>query len=87
MKDNKWTVLDTGSPSDAVRGGTATNHLRAKCWESRLTLYVNGRRVLEVEDSELESGYIGLYAEDSDEEAIDILFDKVLVTGPPPHFD
>jgi hypothetical protein len=81
MKDNKWTKLATGSPSDAVRGGTATNHLRADCLGSELTLYANGRRLLKAEDSEHKSGQIGLYAEQFGEK-LDVLFDNFLVSSP-----
>jgi hypothetical protein len=85
LKDNNWTNLDTGGPMPAVRDGT-TSHLRAECWESRLTLFVNGRSVLQVEDSEIKSGSIGLYLDNSGGGAVDILFDNLLVTGHPPHF-
>jgi hypothetical protein len=81
LKDSKWTHLVSGSPSDVVRGGTSTNHLRADCLGSRLTLYANGRRVLEAEDSEFKSGLIGLYVDGNGGE-IDILFDNFLVSSP-----
>jgi len=86
-KARKSTILRQGSPSDAFRGGATTNVLQAKCWENRLTFFVNSRRVLQVKDSEIQSGSIGLYVQDFGEEGIDILFDEFLITGPPPHFD
>jgi hypothetical protein len=83
LKENKGTELGTGNPSDAFRGGTATNHLRADCLGSKLTLYVNGRKVLQAEDSEFKSGGLGLFVEDSaSEEAIEVSFDNFLVNSP-----
>jgi hypothetical protein len=81
LKDYKWTHLRTGSPSDAVRLGTDTNHLRADCVGDKLTLCVNGRRVLQAEDSEFESGQVGLVAEQNGE-AIDVSFDDFVIKIP-----
>jgi uncharacterized protein YjbI with pentapeptide repeats len=86
LKDNKWKELDTKSPIPAVRDGTTTKtHLRAKCWESKLTIVVNGRSVLQVEDSEIKSGSIGFYVDNPGGGAVDILFDDLRVIGHPPH--
>jgi uncharacterized protein YjbI with pentapeptide repeats len=86
LKDNKWKELDTKSPIPAVRDATTTKtHLRAKCWESKLTIVVNGRSVLQVEDSEIKSGSIGFYVENPGGGDVDILFDDLRVMGHPPH--
>jgi uncharacterized protein YjbI with pentapeptide repeats len=81
LKDDDWTELRTGSPSDAVRLGTDKNHLRADCVGDKLTLYVNDRRVLQAEDSDFESGQVGLVAEQYGE-AIDVSFDDFVINIP-----
>jgi hypothetical protein len=81
LKDNEPIPLATGSPSDAFRGGSAKNHLRADCLGSKLTLYANNRMVLKAEDSEFKAGMIGLYVEEHGEGS-DILFDNFLVSSP-----
>jgi uncharacterized protein YjbI with pentapeptide repeats len=86
VEDNNLKELDTGSPRDAVPG-TAKNHLRADCSGSTLALYVNDRKVLEAPaNAEFESsGSPGFYVEDSHNgEAVNILFDNFVVTGPKP---
>ena len=80
-KDNRWAKLATGRPSDAARGGTATNRLRADCLGSELTLYANGQRVLKAEDSELKSGRIGLHSQQFGED-LDVVFDNFLASSP-----
>jgi uncharacterized protein YjbI with pentapeptide repeats len=89
LKDNVWDELDTESPSDAVRGGTATNHLRADCSGSRLALYVNDQKVLEAEDAKHKSGTIGLYVDDSFQtgQELEVLFDNFVVKGSNASFD
>jgi uncharacterized protein YjbI with pentapeptide repeats len=81
LEDYIWTELRTGSPSDAVRLGTDTNRLRADCLGDKLTLYVNGRRVLQAEDSDFKSGQFGLFAEQNGE-AIDVSFDNSVIKFP-----
>ncbi len=80
IKD-EWTELATGRASDAFRSGNATNRLRADCIGSNLILYINGRKVLEAEDSALTSGQVGLYVQE-DGEPIEVLFDNFLVSSP-----
>ena len=81
QKNDEWDELATGTPTDAFKGGNATNHLRADCVGSNLTLYVNGQKVLETQDSDFETGQVGLYAED-DGKAVEVLFDNFLVSSP-----
>jgi len=83
LKDNHWKELRTENSSDAVHSRTDTYHLRAECWGSTLTLYVNGQRVFQKDDSELKSGQVGLYVNyASNENPVDILFDDFVVKGP-----
>jgi len=81
LKNNEWEELATGTPTDAFKGGNATNHLRADCVGSNLTLYVNGQKVLEVQDSEFKTGQVGLFVDEYGQTA-DVLFDNFLVSSP-----
>ena len=69
-------------PFDAIRHGSATNHIQAECFGSLLTLYVNGVMLTSVSDTTLTSGDVGLLASTYDEAGVDILFDNFIVTMP-----
>lgn len=69
-------------PDDAIRQGEATNHIRADCIGSSLTLHVNGVELAEVQDDTLTSGDVGLLAGTFDQPGTDILFDNFLVKKP-----
>ncbi len=84
IESNNMTILSEGllSPSSAIRTGMSTNHLRADCIGSALTLYANGTEILSVTDSTFASGDVGLVAGTGDYIGTDILFDDFLVTQP-----
>jgi hypothetical protein len=69
-------------PFDAIRQGSATNHIQAECSGSQLTLYVNGVVLTSVSDTTLANGDVGLLASTYDEAGVDILFDNFFVTVP-----
>jgi hypothetical protein len=81
LKNDEWDELATGTPTDALKSGNTTNRLRADCVGSNLTLYVNGQKAVEVQDSEFQAGQVGLFAED-DGQALDLLFDDFQVSSP-----
>lgn len=66
----------------AIKTGFETNQVRAECVGSSLKLYVNGTLVVEVEDSDLASGDVGLVAGTDENTGTDILFDNFKVTKP-----
>jgi hypothetical protein len=68
--------------TDAVLSGTATNHLRADCVGSTLTLYVNGQQVSSVTDTSFTSGDIGLTVGTFDEPNVGVNFDNFVVFEP-----
>jgi hypothetical protein len=74
--------VDSMPPSDAIRQGNATNHLRAVCAGSKLSFYVNGQFLAEYEDTEFTSGDVGLVAGTFDTPGVDIHFDNFVVTEP-----
>ncbi len=69
-------------PSEEIRQGDATNHIRADCTGSRLALYVNGELLQEVEDTQFTSGDVGLMAGTFDTPGTDIHFDNFVVSRP-----
>lgn len=69
-------------PSEVIRQGDATNRLRADCIGSKLSLYVNGEFLVQHEDSDLQSGDVGLIAGTIDAPGTDIHFDNFKVLKP-----
>jgi hypothetical protein len=66
----------------AINRGTNVNHLRADCKGTTLTLYVNGEKVVEVEDSRLTHGDVGLLAGTFDQPGVDVIFDNFVAIQP-----
>ena len=65
-----------------INKGTASNHIRADCIGSTLTLYVNGNQVATASDSSLSGGDTGLFAQTYDTGGVDILFHDFKVYAP-----
>jgi hypothetical protein len=74
--------MDGMKHSSAIHTGNATNHVRADCVGNTLTLYVNGVKLVTVEDSSLEVGDVGLLAGSFDQPGVDILFKNFVVKKP-----
>jgi hypothetical protein len=74
--------MDALQPSKAIRLGTALNRLRADCIGDRLTLYVNGEKLAETQDTEFVSGDVGLIAGAYQSAGTDIRFDNFIVYQP-----
>ena len=83
-KGEEATVLTYGEAGDAIREDPENNHIRGDCVQSRLTLYVNDQKLLEVEDAEFASGSVGLYVAnaEADPPGTDVTFDNFLVDKP-----
>jgi hypothetical protein len=73
---------DSFLETDKVTSGNTTNHLRADCVGSTLTLYINGTQVHSVTDTDHTSGDVGLMAGTFEESGTDILFDNFVVRKP-----
>jgi len=77
----EWLVDFT--ESSAIRqGNNATNHIRAVCNGSKLSLTVNGVLLAEAEDSEFTSGDIALTATSYESDPTEVRFDNLVVTAP-----
>lgn len=74
--------MEALQPSDKINVGSAGNHLRADCVGTKLSLYVNGELLREVEDAEFASGDVGLIAGTYNIPGTDIRFDNFSVLQP-----
>jgi len=84
MVDGEHTLLGSEEmqPTDAINPGAASNAIAVDCIGDKLSLTVNGTKLLEVEDSDYTRGDIGLLAGTFDSPGVDILFDNFIVTRP-----
>jgi hypothetical protein len=73
---------DSMLPSEVIKQGDSTNHLRADCIGSKLSLYVNNKFLTQVEDTAIASGDVGLMAGSLDSPGVDIHFDNFKVLKP-----
>lgn len=69
-------------PDDAIRQGQATNHIKAACIGSTLTLRVNGTELAEVQDDAFASGDVGLMAGTFEQPGTELHFDDFVVKKP-----
>lgn len=83
-KDGEYSMIgaDTLQYSPAIGQGQAVNHLRADCSGTVLRLFANGEQLIEVEDSDLAYGDVGLLAGAYDGQGVDIYFDNFVVKKP-----
>jgi hypothetical protein len=84
VEGDESTVIssDKLQPSDAIKQGKASNHIRADCIGDQLTLYVNGKKVADAQNSTLIGGEVGLIAGTYTIPGTDIHFDNFLVKQP-----
>ncbi len=74
--------MDALQPSEAINQGSVANHIRADCAKDRLALYVNGKKLAEVQDTEFASGDVGLIAGTYTTAGTDIRFSNFRVLQP-----
>jgi serine/threonine-protein kinase len=80
--NGEFTPLVEWASSDVIRQGNASNHIRAICNGSQLTLIVNGQELAQTTDSTFQSGEIGLTATSFEAEPTEIHFDNAQVARP-----
>jgi len=68
--------------SDAIRRGEQTNRLRAVCDGDRLSLSVNGELLIEVTDTDLTGGDVGLIVATGTTPNTTVLFDNLIIRKP-----
>jgi len=83
-KNNQLQLIDIEQmqSSEAILQGVATNHLRADCVGTSLTLYANGTQLARVIDTDFGSGNVGLIAGTFETPGADISFDNFTVMKP-----
>lgn len=74
--------MDALQPSSAILKGSALNHIQADCIGDSLTLYVNGSKLISVQDDTYPAGDIGLIAGTYETSGTDIRFDNLSVYLP-----
>lgn len=85
VKDGLYQTLNSPDGLEyglIIEQGQTVNQIRADCVGTRLTLYVNQEKFLEVEDAEFSTGDVGLIAGSYGEPGVDILFDNFYVLKP-----
>ncbi len=65
-----------------IKTGAADNHLRGDCVGDTLTLYANGSKLFQAQDSDFPKGNVGLIAGSYDDTPISVYFDNLRVTKP-----
>jgi len=65
-----------------IEMGTSLNHLRADCIGDSLTLYINYNLVAGAQDSDLQTGDVGVLAGAFAQPGVDVLFDHFVVMQP-----
>jgi len=83
IKGQQYSLIgmDTLQKSDAIKLGSALNHIRADCVGDELILYVNGQKLIKVQDGEYSEGDVGLIAGTYEIPGTDIRFDNFIVYG------
>ena len=80
--DQQLIGMDSMPPSEVIKKGNVTNHLRAGCVGSKLSLAINGQLLGEYDDTDFTSGDVGLVAGSFSEAGVDVHFDNFVVTKP-----
>jgi hypothetical protein len=69
-------------PSEVIRQGMATNHLRADCIGNELSFYVNDVPLSKVQDVDFPNGGVGLLAGTFATPGVEVYFDNLKVYKP-----
>ena len=80
--ENYYLSADKMQSTDVILAGAASNHLRADCMGSALTLYANGRQLSSVTDTAFARGDVGLMVGTFDDPNVSVSFDNFAVYEP-----
>jgi hypothetical protein len=83
MKAGKFEFLQQGvAQSGVIQPSNVVNHIRAECIGSSLTLYANGQKLIEVQDSDFSTGSTGMVAGTRMKPGMVAFFDNIAVYQP-----
>jgi len=83
MEDGEFEFQAEGNDqTGAILGGNASNRVRGECIGETLTLFANGKKLLEVQDDDLLSGDVGLLAGTRLSGGIEVLFTYFAILEP-----
>jgi len=80
--DGEYTLLDSDSKKGLFDVDAEKNNIRADCYSGTLTLTINGKQMLSVQDSSLWDGRVGLLLGTNLEAGAEILFDNFALYQP-----
>jgi len=83
MKAGKFEFLQEGlAQAGVIQVGSVANQIHAECVGSTLTLYVNGQKLIEVQDSDFPTGSTGMVAGTRMKPGMVAFFDNIAVYQP-----
>lgn len=84
VKQGMYTLLGNGfmEYNEAVSKGDAVNLLRVECVGQTLKLTVNGKKVIEAQDGDIQRGQVGVIAGTTNTPGTSIYFDNFIVYQP-----
>ncbi|HEX2905536.1 MAG TPA: hypothetical protein VHO69_01650 [Phototrophicaceae bacterium] len=77
--EGEYETLVDWTEARAINGGQDTNEITAVCVQDYLALYVNAALVVELQDSDLTEGQVGMIVGAYDKRPTEITFDNLIV--------
>jgi len=82
-QNGEFVILRTGTAVPGViKSGEAANRVRADCVGETISLYANDQKLVEIQDNDFESGYIGVIAGTRLSGGVVVLFDNFAIYEP-----
>ena len=82
-QNGEFVILRTGTAVPGViKSGEAANRVRADCVGETISLYANDQKLVEIQDNDFESGYIGVIAGTRLSGGVVVLFDNYAIYEP-----
>ncbi len=82
-KEGVFSFIQEGeAPSGVIKSGMEVNRVRADCMGKTLSLYANQVKLVEVEDSDFEGGWVGVIVGTRFSSGVEVLFDNFAAMKP-----
>lgn len=84
VEDGQQTLVDHAHMdfSEGINRGVAINEIQAICQSDQLALFVNGIKLIQVQDDTFSHGDVGLIVGNFSQSGVDVLFDNFIVLRP-----